>query len=66
MSKAALEMMVKTWAHELDQTRVIASVLDPGPVATKLRRIAFPSENPATQRQPDEVASLFADRVLAG
>jgi len=40
-------------------------VLDPGPVATKLRRIAFPSENPATQRQPDEVASLFADRVFA-
>jgi len=65
MSKAALEMMVHTWALELGQTRVIASVLDPGPVATKLRRIAFPSENPATHRQPDEVAPLFTDRVLA-
>ena len=64
VSKAALEMMVHVWAAELTKTNVRVGLIDPGPVATKLRRTAFPGEDQAIMAQPDEIASLFLDRVL--
>jgi NAD(P)-dependent dehydrogenase (short-subunit alcohol dehydrogenase family) len=65
VSKAALEMMARTWAAELTKTNVKVTLVDPGPVATQLRRTAFPGEDQAAMKQPDDVAGLFLDQVLA-
>ena len=65
VTKAALEMMVKVYAAELSKTRVKAILVDPGPVATALRKGAFPGEDRATLPQPDQVATLFLEAVLA-
>ena len=65
VSKAALEMMARTWAAELTKTNVRVSLVDPGPVATQLRRTAFPGEDQSVMQQPDDVAGLFLDQVLA-
>jgi len=35
------------------------------PVATQLRRTAFPGEDQAAMKQPDDVAGLFLEQVLA-
>jgi len=64
VSKAALEMMARTWAAELTKTNVKVALVDPGPVATQLRRTAFPGEDQAAMKQPDDVAGLFLDQVL--
>jgi len=64
VSKAALEMMVKTWGAELTKTRVKVALVDPGPVATQLRRTAFPGEDQSVMQQPDDVAGLFLDEAL--
>ena len=65
VTKAALEMMVQVYAAELGKTQIKASLIDPGPVATALRREAFPGEDPAALPKPDEVAQLFLDAALA-
>lgn len=64
VSKAALEMMARTWAAELTKTNVKVALVDPGPVATQLRRTAFPGEDQAAMQQPDDIAGLFLDQVL--
>jgi NAD(P)-dependent dehydrogenase (short-subunit alcohol dehydrogenase family) len=65
VSKAALEMTARTWAAELTKTNVKVALVDPGPVATQLRRTAFPGEDQSLMKQPDDVAGLFLDQVLA-
>jgi NAD(P)-dependent dehydrogenase (short-subunit alcohol dehydrogenase family) len=65
VSKAALEMMVRTWGAELTKTNVKVALVDPGPVATQLRRTAFPGEDQSVMAQPDDVAGRFLDQVLA-
>jgi NAD(P)-dependent dehydrogenase (short-subunit alcohol dehydrogenase family) len=50
-SKAALETLVLAWAKELAPTPIRAVLVDPGPMATRLRAKAFPGE--AADRQPD-------------
>ena len=65
VTKAALEMMVQTYAAELTKTRVKALLVDPGPVATALRKGAFPGEDRARLATPDDVAPRFLEAVLA-
>ncbi len=65
-SKAALEMMVKTWAQELAPTAIRVNLLSPGPVATRMRASAFPGEDPATLRQPASVTEAFVDLAVPG
>lgn len=60
-SKAALEMLVRTYAAELRLTNVRANLFDPGPMATKLRAQAFPGENPATVTPPAEAAPALIE-----
>jgi NAD(P)-dependent dehydrogenase (short-subunit alcohol dehydrogenase family) len=64
VTKAALEMMVRTYAAELNKTQVKAVLVDPGPVATALRKGGFPGEDRANLAKPDDVAPLFLDAVL--
>lgn len=58
-SKAALEMMVKTYAMEIASSNLRVNLIDPGIVATKLRMQAFPGEDQTKLAQPDDVAEAF-------
>ncbi|MEM9470584.1 MAG: SDR family NAD(P)-dependent oxidoreductase [Pseudomonadota bacterium] len=58
-SKAALEMLVRTWAAELATTNATANLLNPGPIATRMRRQAMPGENQATLPAPEQLADAM-------
>ncbi len=58
-SKAALEMMVRTYAGETAKTRVRVNLVDPGTVRTAMRAQAFPGEDPMSLPHPDEIARHF-------
>ena len=60
-TKAALEHLVLTWAHETETTALRVNLFDPGVVATKLRADAMPGENPAELARPADVAPALAD-----
>ena len=64
-SKAALEMMVRTYAGEMSKTRLRVNLIDPGIVRTALRAQAFPGESPEALRQPDQVAPHFVPLASA-
>ncbi len=64
-SKAALEMLVRTYAAENKTTKVAANLLSPGPVRTALRARAMPGEDPAKLTRPHEIARLTTDLVTA-
>lgn len=61
VSKAGLEMLVKTYAAELTGTTVKANLLNPGPTRTKMRAEAMPGEDPLTLPAPEELAPLIAE-----
>ena len=63
-AKAGQEHLVRTWAAEVARTPLRVSLLDPGPVATQLRAVAMPGEDPATLRTPAEVAPAIATLCL--
>ena len=55
-TKAGMHHLALSWAEEVRTTRCRVSLIDPGPVATRLRAEAMPGEDPRTLRQPSEVA----------
>jgi len=59
VSKAALEMLVLTYAAECARTKIRVALVDPGAVRTRMRAQAFPGEDPMTLPTPEEVATLF-------
>jgi NAD(P)-dependent dehydrogenase (short-subunit alcohol dehydrogenase family) len=63
-SKAALDALVKTYAHESASTRLRVNLFSPGPVRTIMRAKAFPGEDPMTLPTPEEVAPRIVDLVL--
>ena len=46
MSKAGLEALVKTYAHEVASTPVRVNLVNPGPVRTAMRAKALPGRGP--------------------
>ena len=60
-TKAAMDHLVRTWAHENETMPIRANLFDPGPVASRLHSEAYPGINPATLPQPADVASPIAD-----
>ncbi|MBO0346159.1 SDR family NAD(P)-dependent oxidoreductase [Roseibium sp. CAU 1637] len=54
-SKAALDAMVVTYAHEMEKAPLRVNLYDPGPVRTGLRAKAMPGEKPESLTQPEEV-----------
>lgn len=66
VSKAGLEALVKTYAHEVASTPIKVNLLNPGPVRTTMRQRAFPGENPATLPEPEALVPLFLDLVDGG
>lgn len=61
VSKAGLEMMVKTWAEELHETQIKANLYDPGGTRTRMRASAFPGEDPQSVPDPDEHCKYLLD-----
>jgi NAD(P)-dependent dehydrogenase (short-subunit alcohol dehydrogenase family) len=55
-SLAAARSLALTWAAETVQTRLRVNLFDPGPMATRLRRRAFPGEPADTHPAPASVA----------
>jgi len=63
-TKAAMEHLVRTWAQEMQITRVRANLFDPGPFRSRLRNHAFPGVDPATLPAPESVAPALAALCL--
>ncbi|HYH21424.1 MAG TPA: SDR family NAD(P)-dependent oxidoreductase [Azospirillum sp.] len=60
-SKAALEMMVQTYALEVSKSNLRVNLVDPGVVRTRMRTQAFPGEDPNTLPAPESVTGPFVD-----
>ncbi len=58
-SKAALEMLAKTYAAEMRATPLRVALIDPGAMRTKMRAAAMPGEKPETLPKPAEIAPLI-------
>ena len=65
VTKAGLEHMVRTWADELEQTKVRAVLLDPSVMRTRMRAEAMPGEDPATLPVPSEIGPLVVELAQA-
>jgi NAD(P)-dependent dehydrogenase (short-subunit alcohol dehydrogenase family) len=63
-TKAGMEHLVLTWAHEVATTRLRVNLFDPGPVATKMRSNAFPGEDRSALPRPEAVAPALAALCL--
>ncbi len=64
VSKAALEMLVTTYAAEIAKTPVRANLLDPGAVRTAMRASAFPGEDPMRLPAPEALTETFVDLAV--
>jgi NAD(P)-dependent dehydrogenase (short-subunit alcohol dehydrogenase family) len=58
-SKAALEVLVRTYAAECATTSVRANLFAPGPTRTRMYTGAFPGIDPLTLPTPEEVAKAI-------
>ena len=65
-SKAALEVLVKSYAAEMASSPVRANAFNPGPVRTAMRAKAMPGEDPETLPSPEVVAPRLVDMVTPG
>ena len=61
VTKAGLEHLVRTWADELEQTKIRAVLLDPSVMRTRMRAEAMPGEDPATLPDPSEIGPLILE-----
>jgi NAD(P)-dependent dehydrogenase (short-subunit alcohol dehydrogenase family) len=61
VTKATLEMMVTCWAAETEKTAMRINLLDPGATRTGMRADAYPGEDPATVKPPEDLADAFVD-----
>ncbi len=64
-TKAALEMMVRTYAAEVAKTSVRANLVNPGATRTRMRAEAFPGEDPERLKPPESVTDLFVELASA-
>jgi NAD(P)-dependent dehydrogenase (short-subunit alcohol dehydrogenase family) len=64
VSKAALEMLVRTYASETEKTNVKVNLFNPGPTRTRMRAKAMPGEDPMTLPTPEEVADYILPLCL--
>ena len=63
-SKAGMEHLVQTWAQEVENTALRVNLADPGVVATNLRAMAMPGENPGSLPSPADIAPGLAALCL--
>ena len=65
VSKAGLEMLVKTYAAETEKTTLRVNIVNPGAVRTEMRAKAMPGEDPASLIQPEAMTDVFLKLSLA-
>jgi len=65
VSKAALDVLARTYASETSSTPVRVNLFNPGPTRTRMRALAMPGEDPMTLPTPDEVAAKILDLCLS-
>ena len=63
-SKAALEVLVRTYAAECATTAVRANLFAPGPTRTRMYASAFPGIDPETLPTPEKVAKAIVPLCL--
>ncbi len=61
VSKAAVEMLAKTYAAENAKTNVRVNIIDPGRVRTAMRARAYPGEDPMMRPAPDDIVAPFLE-----
>ena len=66
VSKAALDVLVRTYAAETSSTAVRVNLFDPGATRTRMRAMVMPGEDPMTLPTPAEVAERIVDLCLPG
>jgi len=59
-SKAAVEALVRSWAHETENLPLRINAANPGATRTAMRAQAMPGEDPNTLPHPSEVAAKIA------
>ena len=64
-SKAALDHLIRIQAAELDGTGIKLAAFDPGEMNTQMHAEALPDADPATLREPQEVAEQLLSRLGA-
>jgi NAD(P)-dependent dehydrogenase (short-subunit alcohol dehydrogenase family) len=64
VTKAALEMLVLTYAAECAGTPVKVNLFNPGGTRTIMRAKAFPGEDPMTLPRPEDVAPKLVELLL--
>jgi len=60
-TKAGMEMLVRVYADEVEHTNVRCTLLNPGPMRTRMRMSAFPGEDPADLTPPDAIGPLMVE-----
>lgn len=63
VSKAALEMLARTYALEMKITGARVAIIDPGPMRTRMRAQAMPGEDAAKLPEPGELTPLLFHAV---
>ncbi|TSJ62082.1 SDR family NAD(P)-dependent oxidoreductase [Starkeya sp. 3C] len=67
ITKAAVEVLARTWAAEvMNISNLKVNLINPGPIRTRMRAKAFPSEDPNTLPAPEEVAAAILALCLPG
>ena len=64
VSKAALEVLVRTYASECATTNVRVNLFSPGQTRTRMMAVAFPGVTPETLPMPEEVARAIVPLCL--
>jgi NAD(P)-dependent dehydrogenase (short-subunit alcohol dehydrogenase family) len=54
-------MMVGIYAAEVQKTNLRVNLINPGAVRTNMRAKAYPGEDPARLKAPDEITDPFVD-----
>jgi NAD(P)-dependent dehydrogenase (short-subunit alcohol dehydrogenase family) len=62
-SKAALDHMTRIWAAEVGETGVRFLSIDPGEMNTRMHADALPDADPASLKDPDDVAHQILDII---
>ena len=64
VSKAALNVLARTYAAETDSTPVRVNLFNPGPTRTRMRAQVMPGEDPMTLPTPEQVAEKIVPLCL--
>jgi NAD(P)-dependent dehydrogenase (short-subunit alcohol dehydrogenase family) len=63
-SKAALDTLIRVWAHETASTNLRVNLFSPGPIRTRMRATVFPGEDPMTLDTPEQAAEFIVPMCM--